>query len=666
MKNYLQFGDQRWPSAVSFLWSVVLALVGSAFYSMPASAVEIRGGHAGHWYAPARSGEGWALEIIGPEAALLYWFTYDEDGNQRWLTAVGQIVSDEGSDQQIEFPELVVTRGGRFGPDFDPGEVEREDVGEGTLRFSSCDDGEFSYSAFGQSQTIAVQRLSRLMGGRCESLHGVPGRVVAPYAGQSGSWFDTTHNGEGYSLQWMSPEAALLTWYSYDTEGQQYWMLGVGELDEEGRLQFEDLHATRGARFGAAFDPDDVERFLWGRLTMELTCDGGSAQYESVIQSFGSGTFNLSRLTFPDGISCPWLAPKLTDIYEIDYRQVPIAQGNPMNPNRIEARAITDDGSVVAVRGGESGYTVLVFEEDAEDWRSLPLSGFAREISVGPEGDIFASHVFAIENNVVAMRWRSELDEWQLLANPLGYDRSRVFGASARATTVVGTGFLPGSAASSAWVLNDTDGLTALQFNNEISFATPLSASELGDVVVGRSIRQVAGVARPIAIRMLDGVNPEVLRDTSGADLGVAARCNYDCSLIFGTDQSIVNLQHPNARQAWYWKPDGDFAYLGRPVGSLPDGITTYGLLDVTDDGTMAIGDYVTGTATAEAFIWTQDTGLVSVGDLLEDLQIEASWSIRSATGVSSEGGMIVLSGEIRQTGMTTQMQAAVLTLQPR
>lgn len=650
----------------SLAFKVGLAFLLAIAWSVAAQAVEIKPGHAGHWFGPERSGEGWVLEMIAPDTALLYWFTYDETGKQRWMTAVGQVVADDQAIERIEFPQLVVTRGGRFGPDFDPAQVVREDVGEAQLRFQSCDAGEFSYAAFGQAQTISVVRLAQQMGGRCESLHGVPGRVVAAHAGQSGSWFDTRHSGEGYSLQWMSPDTALLTWYSYDAQGNQYWMLGVGQFDASGRLHFPDLHATRGARFGAAFDPDDVERFLWGQLTLELGCDGGPAQYASAIAAFGNGDFDLTRLTSPYGIACPWTAPSLTDLYEVSFRQLPIAQGNPMNPNRIEARAITDDGTVVAVRGGEPGYTVLVLEEDAEDWMALPMNAFARDITVAPDGGIHASLVRSIHNDVVAMRWRRDTGEWTPLPNPAGFNRSFVLGGSARGTSIVGRAFYPNDPAADAWRTNAVGDLSVLQFNDDIPFGDLFGASETGDIVVGRTLRPGTPVWRPAAIRLVGGGNPEILRDTSGIDLGRAVRCNLDCSLIFGTDQAVPTLDHPNARQAWYWKPNGQFGYLGRMEEEFPFLFSAYNLLDVTDDGTMAVGDYITSVATSEAFIWTQDTGLVSVAEVLETLEIESSWTIRTAIGVSSTGDRIVLAGEIQRPNTTTHMQAAVLTLTPR
>ncbi len=252
-------------------------------------------GHSAGWHDPARSGEGFLLENIDGERAVVYWFTYDNDGEQRWLNGVGRI---EGN--RIRFPELFVTRGGRFGPDFDPDLIEREVVASGEFWFSGCTSGWFDYRGFGQEGRFELVRTSHTMAIDCAPL---PGAVSRPEAGQSGSWYDPEHNGEGFAIQWLSSDAVLLMWFSYDPDGRQYWMVGTGKLEGE-EIVMQDLHATRGARFGAGFDPGDVERFFWGDLRLRLGCQQGEAHYDSVVPGFGSGSFQLQRLTSLHGLSC--------------------------------------------------------------------------------------------------------------------------------------------------------------------------------------------------------------------------------------------------------------------------------------------------------------------------------------------------------------------------
>ena len=121
-------------SALSRLLSAAVLLIAGCLFALPAVSGPVKPGHSAMWYQPERDGEGWVLEVLSGDRALLYWYTYDENGNQRWLQAVGDVV-DEESGQAIDFPELLVTEGAEFGPGFDPDDVEFQDVGEASMHF---------------------------------------------------------------------------------------------------------------------------------------------------------------------------------------------------------------------------------------------------------------------------------------------------------------------------------------------------------------------------------------------------------------------------------------------------------------------------------------------------------------------------------------------------
>jgi len=281
----------------------VIALAFAALWMQPAAQgvqaqqADLPVSHAqtAHWYDPGREGEGWSLEILDGEQALVYWFTYDEQGNPRWLLGTGEIIDD-----RIEFPELVVTHGGRFGPGFDPDEVVREVVGSAVMHFHDCDSGEVEFTAFDQQLTMALSRLSITKGLDCAP-DGSAGDESPAW--QSGSWYDPAQDGQGFTLQRLAGGAALVTWFSYDSDGDQYWMQGVGEADAD-QLVFPDMYATAGPAFGAGFDSDQLEFIPWGELTLELGCETGLAEYESVLPEFGQGTLELDRLTLPRGLEC--------------------------------------------------------------------------------------------------------------------------------------------------------------------------------------------------------------------------------------------------------------------------------------------------------------------------------------------------------------------------
>jgi hypothetical protein len=273
----------------------VLALVAS-----PALAIDAR--YSAHWFAPERNGEGWMLEILSPQAALLYWFTYDETGNQRWLTAQGTIAG-----QRIDFPELALTTGGRFGAAFDPTAIQRRPVGSAWMQFADCSAGQLGYTAFGQTLVVDVVRLTTTASVPCGTAP--PATGLEARAGQGGSWFDPERSGEGWSMQWMDNGQMLMIWYTFDPAGQPYWILGIGSLYQD-VLVFHDAFASRGARFGAPFDPDDVERFAWGQVRMTLGCSSGTVSYRSTVPGFGEGGYDqVVQLARPLGLGCA-IAPE--------------------------------------------------------------------------------------------------------------------------------------------------------------------------------------------------------------------------------------------------------------------------------------------------------------------------------------------------------------------
>jgi hypothetical protein len=58
----------------------------------------IEAGTSAAWFDPAREGEGFMLEILDNDYALMYWFTYDIEGEQNWYIATGDF---SGTDTDI-------------------------------------------------------------------------------------------------------------------------------------------------------------------------------------------------------------------------------------------------------------------------------------------------------------------------------------------------------------------------------------------------------------------------------------------------------------------------------------------------------------------------------------------------------------------------------------
>jgi N-acetylneuraminic acid mutarotase len=117
------------------------------------------------WFDPAHAGEGWLIEELPDGRAVVYWFTYDERGEQAWTVGIA-----ERSGASIAIAENLRPVGTRFGTGFDAAAIRRERWGSISFDFSSCDGGSMSYdstdAAFGRG-TLRPVRLSRLASTVC-------------------------------------------------------------------------------------------------------------------------------------------------------------------------------------------------------------------------------------------------------------------------------------------------------------------------------------------------------------------------------------------------------------------------------------------------------------------------------------------------------------------
>ncbi len=253
-------------------------------------------GIAGAWFDPLRSGEGFIIEMLPDDDAVLYWFTYDDDGQQDWLIAGGRV-----SGNQLLFDELLRVSGGVFGPGFDPDAVERTVVGAATFTWSGCDSGTMDWHIGNRRGRQSLSRLSRVQGLDCGLPMGKPIRQEAQY---SGAWYDPGHSGEGYTLQILEDNSALVYWFSFGPDGARRWFFGEGQ-QVDGTWVFPELLTTAGPRFGDAFDPEDFDTLPWGTLELDLSCEGGEARYAASETGFGQGSLQLVQLTRQDGPACP-------------------------------------------------------------------------------------------------------------------------------------------------------------------------------------------------------------------------------------------------------------------------------------------------------------------------------------------------------------------------
>ena len=151
------------------LWTGIVILLflgtGSSPAAAQASALGRAGELSGHWYDPEFNGQGLTFEVLPNGDGLVFWFTYDNVGNQIWILGQGAMQGN-----RLEIDEALITRGGRFDVPSSVQSAELQTWGSIVLEFEDCRSARFDYSGppdFGQG-TRQLVRLSSIDGRACD------------------------------------------------------------------------------------------------------------------------------------------------------------------------------------------------------------------------------------------------------------------------------------------------------------------------------------------------------------------------------------------------------------------------------------------------------------------------------------------------------------------
>lgn len=254
------------------------------------------------YFDPARNGEGTSVEILPGGQAFVAQFTYRMDGSgPAWFAGVGEVVGNSVVVDSMQQPQ-----GGVFGAGFDNDLITRPVAGSTSLVFSNCaanasSAGIQSFQAsdevgFEDVQVGAV-RLSTVVD--CQS-------SATATSGRSGSFFSPARDGEGIIVEWLANGNVVIIWYTYDPQGNQFWMIS-GETTVTGNsVTANMLYPAQSTAFGSQFDPAEIVLQPWGTVTLTYNpgCNGLSFDFASTVNGFGSGQYDYSRLTSLDGTSC--------------------------------------------------------------------------------------------------------------------------------------------------------------------------------------------------------------------------------------------------------------------------------------------------------------------------------------------------------------------------
>ncbi len=164
-----------------------------------------------------------------------------------------------------EFPELQYA--------FELGELPEGDYNLELRHVTDTSQGRFIPPVFQQDFTVVDQATTKT----------------------SGLWSDETGLGQTLSVTMTDEDEGLLTWQTYDSAGDPYWIAGPFTVDGR-ELVAAGMRSFRGMRY-PSFDPSDQRATPWGSVVLEiLGCDSAVLRARSDVPGFRSAAVFLSKL----------------------------------------------------------------------------------------------------------------------------------------------------------------------------------------------------------------------------------------------------------------------------------------------------------------------------------------------------------------------------------
>ena len=238
------------------------------------------------WKSPAGSESGWGINFAHQgDTIFATWFTYDANGKAWWLTMTASKNAQgayTGTIDSYRGPAFSATP-------FNPALVVTTPVGSGTLTFTDVDNGSFSYTVNGITQTKAITKsvfaspVPTCTFSTQANLSAATNYQdiwwAAPGGSQSGWGVNFTHQGD----------VIYATWFTYDVDGSPLWLSTAATRTSPG-VYTGTLSRYTGPAFSAVpWLPANVVPTPVGTLTLTFA-NGNSATYGYTVSLSGPGS----------------------------------------------------------------------------------------------------------------------------------------------------------------------------------------------------------------------------------------------------------------------------------------------------------------------------------------------------------------------------------------
>jgi alpha-tubulin suppressor-like RCC1 family protein len=231
------------------------------------------------WKSPAGSESGWGMNVSHQGNTLFAtWFTYAADGSGMWLV----MPAGERTGERRFAGALYRTTGPQLGGSWRNTAVTATAVGNATLDFADAENGTFTYTVDGVTQSKAITRQvfaaqpTCVFGGTASG----PGNAqdlwwAAPAGSESGWGLNVAHQGN----------TLFVTWFTYGEGGQGIWMVMPSAVQVTSVTYGGEVYQTRGPPFSAvSWNPASVQATRVGSATFNLV-DAQTASFNFTVSN---------------------------------------------------------------------------------------------------------------------------------------------------------------------------------------------------------------------------------------------------------------------------------------------------------------------------------------------------------------------------------------------
>jgi len=247
---------------------------------LAAETQDINYGHTGAWFNPDTPGQGQFIDVE-PSTKFMFvsWFTFTDAASenpfeQHWFTAQGNYTGNTA------VLDLFETLGGQFD---DPQGVTITQIGEVTLSFEDCEQGQMTYNIDAENLQgeFPLFRVIPGSGNVCKESSGNTTQAVDINAGMDGAWFDTNTPGQGFFMDaHPDPEGGnfiFVAWFTYgdETASGLRWLTAQGSF--EGSTAEIDVYESNGGSFDDPLPPSITKV---GTMSLDFTdCSNAQLSY---------------------------------------------------------------------------------------------------------------------------------------------------------------------------------------------------------------------------------------------------------------------------------------------------------------------------------------------------------------------------------------------------